>query len=252
MVKIGAPQKVVDNHGFPSLRLRQMAWPNKATAEEVIGMSADDLKKQLESAASKADVTAVGEQVKQFSDSINELRDSLRTLASKPITEAVTDPPDPTTQVLVDPAGFVRQETADVRKMQLETQAQVMEMRARQGPLANVFTQYGDDMLKRAYAFPVEHRAQGNFWDTFVRTFLGDKLVAGDIKSQYPSLIGNSTVGVNPTGDRRDPGSDFSPAVKDYLNERHIPLDKAAKIQKLFDMGEPLTIANYKGDVGNA
>ena len=73
----------------------------------------------------------------------------------------------------------------------------------------------------------------------------------GNIKSQYPSLIGNSSVGPNPTGNTPDSSRGFSPETAEYLTGRNIPLDRAAKLQKLMSDGEPITVANYKG-AGNA
>ena len=134
-----------------------MAWPNKPTAEELIGMSGDELKTKLESAATKDDINNIKTGLEQsFSTSLNELRESLKQM-STPLTQA--DPQDPTTRVLVDPTQFVADETKDIRKMSIETQAQVMKMRARQGQFSNVFSQYGDDLIKKAYSFPVEQRA---------------------------------------------------------------------------------------------
>lgn len=227
-----------------------MAWNNKATAEEVIGMTADDLKGKLDSAASKTDIETLKTEIAQsFSSSLNQLRDELKATQSAPITN-VQEPADPTTQVLVDPRGFVADETKDLRKSNMETQAMVMEMRARQGSLANVFSQYGDNLISNAYKFPVEQRAHPMFWENYIRTFLGDQVVRGEIKSQYPSLIGNSSIGPNPSGSSADPAGNFSSDIAGYLKDRNIPLDKAARLQKLFTDGEPITIANTR--VGNA
>src|SRR5208282_587662 len=143
-----------------------MSWPNKPTAEEVIGMKSEDLKARLDSAASKDDITTLKTEIEQsFSNSLNTLREELRAARSEPITNVNPDTSDPTTQVLVDPTGFVADQTKDLRKMSMETQAQVMEMRARHGSYANVFQQYGDDLVKKAYSFPVEQRAMSGFWD---------------------------------------------------------------------------------------
>ena len=224
-----------------------MAWPQKEkTAEELIGMKPEDLKTRLDSAASKDDITTLKTEIENsFSSSLNTLRDELKAMQSQPITTA--EPNDPTTQVLVDPTAFVADQTKDLRKMSMETQAQVMEMRARQGTYANVFQQYGDDLVKKAYSFPVEQRAMGGFWDTFIRTFLGDQVVKGELKSQYPSLIGSGSVGPNPSGSTPDPSGNFSSEVAGYLKDRHIPMESAQRIQRLFDSGEPLTLANVKG-----
>jgi hypothetical protein len=229
-----------------------MSWPNKPTAEELIGMKAEDLKTRLDSAATKEDITSIKTEIEQsFSNSLNTLREELRAARSEPITNVNPDTSDPTTQVLVDPTGFVADQTKDLRKMSMETQAQVMEMRARQGSYANVFQQYGDDLVKKAYSFPVEQRAMSGFWDTFIRTFLGDQVVKGELKSQYPSLIGSGSVGPNPSGQSPDPNGNFSSDIAGYLKDRHIPMDKAAKLQRLFNDGEPITLANYGGG-GNA
>lgn len=228
-----------------------MAWPSKPTADEVIGMSADELKQKLEGSATKDDIKSQLDGLKtEFSSSLNELRESLKNL--NPITRTPEpDPVDPTTQVLVDPQAFVAAQTEDIRNMGLETQAQVMEMRARQGQYANVFAQYGDDLLKKANGFPLKQRAMPGFWDTYIRTFLGDQVVRGEIKSQYPSLIGSSSIGVNASGSTPDPNRNLAPQIVEYLNERHVPLDKAARLQSLMSDGEPITLANYKA-AGNA
>ena len=93
----------------------------------------------------------------------------------------------------------------------------------------------------------IAHYNRGGFWDTFIRTFLGDQVVKGELKSQYPSLIGSGSVGPNPSGSTPDPSGNFSSEVAGYLKDRHIPMESAQRIQRLFDSGEPLTLANVKG-----
>lgn len=86
-----------------------------------------------------------------------------------------------------------------------------------------------------------------NFWSHVVKNFLGDKMVKGEIREgNFPSLMGASSVGVRSDGSSSDPNLGFTSDVADFYRQRNIPLEKAAKIQKLMAVnGEPITHANY-------
>src|SRR5215471_9610804 len=218
--------------------------------EKLIGMKPEDLKAKLDSAVTKDDLKAVSDQVTAFTGSLDEIKQSLKALTTPPPKEEVIeDPTDPTTAVLTDPKGFVRNETKGLQDAQIETRAQLQEMRARQNPrLAGVFRQYGDELVATAAKIPLATRAQDGFWEWHARTFVGDKVVSGKIDSgTYPSLIGSSTIGVEQNGDTRDPNHGFDPEVAKWLKDRNIPLDKAGRIDTIMRKnGDPITMANYK------
>ena len=103
-------------------------------AEKIIGMKPEELKAKLDSAVTKDDLKLVGDQVASFTSGLNELKESLKALTTPPPVDVVEDPTDPTTQVLLDPKKFVNDQTKGLQEQQLQTQAQLQEMRARQNP----------------------------------------------------------------------------------------------------------------------
>src|SRR5208282_3197326 len=217
-------------------------------AEKIIGMKPEELKAKLDSAVTKDDLKLVGDQVASFTSGLNELKESLKALTTPPPVDVVEDPTDPTTQVLLDPKKFVNDQTKGLQEQQLQTQAQLQEMRARQNPaLAGVFQKYGTEMVALAEKMSVAQRAQPGFWEWHARTFVGDKVVTGKLdRESYPSLIGSSTVSPNLDGKIDDPNKGFEAPVADWLRDRHVPLEKAARIHEIMGKnGDPITLANY-------
>ena len=218
--------------------------------EKLIGMKPEELKAKLDSSVTKDDLKAVSDQFGQMTSSLAELKQSLEALRTPPpAPEPELDPTDPTTAVLTDPKGFIRNETKGLQDAQIQTQAQLQEMRARQNPrLSGVFRQYGDELLASASKMPLQTRAQDGFWEWHTRTFIGDKVVTGKIdQGSYPSLIGSSTIGVEPSGSEKDPNSGFDPQVAQWFKDRNVPIEKAAKIRQIMEKnGDTITLANYK------
>lgn len=220
--------------------------------EKIIGMKPEELKAKLDSAVTKDDLKAVGDQVSAFTSGLNELKESLRALTPKPV-EVIEDPNDATTQVLLDPKKFINDQTRGLQEQQIQTRAELQEMRARQNPkLSGIFSKYGDEMVASAAKMPLSTRAQDGFWEWHARTFVGDKMISGKIdRDSYPSLIGSSTVGVSTGDGDKDPNLGFDAPVADWLKGRNIPLAQASKINQIMGKnGDPISIANYKA--GNA
>ena len=228
-----------------------MAWPGQMKAEDILGMTPEEFKTKLNSAPSKADLdatnTSVGEVKTQLAQVLEALK-GIRTTPEPKIEEPVVT--DPMVDILTDPDGTINKKLKPLQDAQAETQAQVMEMRARQNPqFAGVFSQYGDELVQLAAKAPAAQRANPSFWEWHIRAVLGDKYVKGELKTtSYPTLIGTSTSGVDVSGgDSKDPNKGFKPEVANFLKDRNVPLDAAAKLQRLMDDGEPITLANYKG-----
>lgn len=222
----------------------------KVDPEKVLGMSQEDFKKKLDSAVTKDDLTALKTEMAEASKgSLDEIKAALAALKPPPVDPATEiDPTDPTVAVLNDPTGFVRKQMQPLADGQVQTQAQLQEMRARQNPrFAKIFNEFGDELVGMAAKMPVGSRAQDNFWEWHIRTFLGDKFVKGELKqTSYPSLIGSSTVAPG-SSDPNDPAAGMDPQVAAWLKDRGVPLDKAARITKLMGQdGEPITLENYK------
>src|SRR5262249_9613022 len=156
---------------------------------------------------------AVGDQVAAFSSGLAELKESLKALTTPPPPDPVADPTadEITTSLLLDPKKFVSEETKGLQAAQIQTQAQLQEMRARQNPkFSGVFSKYGDELVAAAEKMPLAQRAQPGFWDWHTRTFIGDKMITGKIdQGSYPSLIGSSTIGVGEGGKESDPNKGF-------------------------------------------
>ena len=224
-----------------------MALLGQATKpEDILGMSQEEFKKRLDGGATKEDLASLAEENKKTASSLDEIKAALAAL--KPAAaEPVLDPGDPTTDLLTDPTGFINKSTRGLQDAQLQTQADLQEMRARQNPeFSGIFAKYGKDLIERAAGMSIAQRANPNFWAWHIRTVVGDKLIKGEIKAEnYPSLIGTSSVGPN-VGDTSNPGDRFTQEQRDYFKSRGIPLDKAAAIQKLYDDGEQISMANVK------
>lgn len=222
-------------------------------AEKIIGMKPEELKAKLDSAVTKDDLKAVGDQVTAFNSGLAEIKASLAKLSAPPAEVVLEDQTDPTTQVLLDPKKFVSDQTRGLADAQIQTQAQLQEMRARQNPaLSGVFQKYGTELVAMAEKMPLSQRAQPGFWEWHARTFVGDKMITGKVdRDAYPSLIGSSTVGIRSDGEQGDPNMGFDAPVADWLKGRGIPIAKAARIQEIMGKnGDTLSVANYKG--GNA
>jgi hypothetical protein len=239
---------------MPTVRDMALFQNGPVDAEKIIGMKPEELKAKLDSAVTKDDLKAVGEQVAQFNSGLAELKASLAALTTPKETPLIEDDPtDPTTKVLTDPEKFVRDQTKGLQDGQIQTRAELQEMRARQNPrLRAVFDKYGDEMVASAAKMPLATRAQDGFWEWHARTFVGDKMISGKIdRESYPSLIGSSTISPSSDGKETDPNAGFDPQVAEWLKGRNVPLTKAARIQQIMGRdGDPITIQNYKG--GNA
>lgn len=226
-----------------------MAWPKAQTAEEILGMKPEDLKSKLDSAASKDDVkTAVEAANAETKSQLQQIQDSLKALTTPKTPEIPVTEDDASVRVLTDPTKFVNDATKDLRAGNERVQAQVQEMRARQDPLlSGAFAKFGKELTEEAKKFPLSSQGMDNFWSHVVKNFLGDKMVKGEIREgNFPSLMGASSVGVRSDGSSSDPNLGFTSDVADFYRQRNIPLEKAAKIQKLMAVnGEPITHANY-------
>ena len=228
-----------------------MAWNNQKqlTAEEILGMKPEDLKNRLDTAASKEDLKAITDSQAALQGTLSQLQASLNKLTTPPEVPdptTVADQNDPTTQLLVDPNGYINRQTAGTQQVALETKAGLNEMRARQNN-PGIFQKYSDQIMTSANRFPLAQRAQEGFWDFHLRTYLGDKLMKGELEQgSYPSLMGGSSFAPNSTSEADDPNRGFDPQVAAYLKERGIPLEKAAAItQIMVKNGDPIDIQRY-------
>jgi hypothetical protein len=229
-----------------------MAWNTPPKAEDILGMSKEDLKTKLESAASKDDVRAATDGVTEVKSTLASIQESLKALTTPKPPEK---PPegnddDPTVRVLTDPAKFIADSTKDIRDSSLKTQAQIQEMRARQDPgFSGVFAKYGKELTEAATKFPISSQAQDNFWAYHIRAFLGDKMVKGELRDgNFPSLLGQTSTAVRADGTTDDPDHGLNPEVAAFLRARNVPSEKAARINQLMHVdGEPITHANYFG-----
>jgi hypothetical protein len=238
-----------------------MAWNSgkQLTAEEILGMKPEDLKNKLDTAASKDDLKALTDGQTALQGTLAALQASLNKLTTpEPVIDptVIADQNDPTTQMLTDPSGFINRQTAGTQQIALEAKANVLEMRARQKN-PGIFQKYGDQIMESANRFPLAQRSQEGFWDFHLRTYLGDKLMKGELEAgSYPSLMGGSSFAPNTSGTESDPNRGFDPQVAAYLKERNIPLDKAAAITEVMvKNGDPIDIQRYseaKKAVSNA
>lgn len=225
------------------------------TAEQILGMSADDAKKKLEGAASKDDVTALSDKFEAQNTTLSAIQASLAALTTKPPIPdpaAELDLNDPTTAMLSDPGGFINRQTMGMQATALSAKADVQEMRARQ-KYAGAFAKYGAELMETAKHFNVQARAMDGFWDQHIASFTGNKYLKGELEGGgYPSLLGNSTIQPQGSmgGDVNDPNRGFTPDQVAYFKDRGIPLDEAAALHKLMHVdGEPIDMQKWKDRV---
>lgn len=223
---------------------------SKVDPKELIGMDPEELKAKLDSSATKADLDQISQQVTKFNSGLDELKASLAQLTAPKPAPVVEDPTDPTTGLLLDPKGFIKNETKGIQENQYQTQAQVQELMARKNPkLANAFNQYGTELVASAEKmYSAEQRSKAGFWEWHTRTFLGDKVIEGKInRDSYPSLIGSSTIGPGSERGEQDPNHGFDPQVAEWLKNRNVPLPKAARIKEIMEKnGDTISLSNYK------
>lgn len=224
-------------------------------SEELLGMTKEELKAKLDSAVSKEDLEALkGEIGTQFSSAVDSLKAELAKLSTRPPEPvADPDPEDPTTAVLTDPDRYIDKRTQPLVNAQLQSQAQIQEMRARQDPkYSRIFAKYGPELVTLADKMDIRGRGTPGFWEWHIKTFLGDKYVKGDLQGEsYPSLIGTSSIGPEAGGDGEDPNKGLDPKIAEWLKQRGVPLDKAAKINQMMNRdGDTITLEKYKA--GNA
>lgn len=228
-----------------------MAWNSgrQMTADEILGMSKEDLRSKLDSSATKDDLTAISTKQEEFGTSLAAIQASLARLTSPPAPDPDpninADLNDPTTQMLTDPTGFVNRATQNISAQAASARADILEMRARQTYPA-AFNKYNDELTTGANKFSLEQRANPSFWDFHIRTFMGDKYIKGETQGSYPSLVGSSSFAPNAQGHSDDPNKGFDPQVAAFLKERGVPIDKAAILKQAFDNGEPVSIDTYK------
>jgi hypothetical protein len=224
--------------------------------EDVLGMSQEDFKKKLESAASKEDLETLKNEIgASFTSSVEQLKAELAKITTRP-----ADPPppppdddDPTTAVLTDPNGFIDKRTKPLNDALLMSNARLEEMRARQDPkFARIFGKYGADLVAAAEKMPLQQRGAPNFWEWMIKSYVGDKMLKGEIQPEsYPTLIGTSSVGPDVSSEGDDPNKGMDPEVAAWLKNRGMKMEDAAKINKIMGKnGDPISLANYKS--GNA
>jgi hypothetical protein len=224
-----------------------MAWNGRQTAEEILGMKPEDLRTRLDSSVTKEEFQAQQAKLDEQTSTLSEMREMLKALSTPKPQEVHIEESDPNIDILVDPNKFITSRMLPLANAQMETQAQMQEMRARQGRHAGVFAQYGDELMTSAKSFNAATRAGDGFWDFHIAKFLGDKYIKGEIRgTSYPSLLGSSQAGVNHDGSRPDPNKGFDPEMADFFRERNVPIDKAATIKKLIDDGEPISLESYR------
>lgn len=207
-------------------------------------MKAEDLKTKLDkidSSATKEDVDALK---KEFSTGLEGIKASLAALTTPREPEPVIEPGDPAVDMLSDPKKFVKNETDDIRKSQLENTARLEEMRARQNPkFAPIFRQYGAEIDALVAKVPLSTRAMPNYWESSLRMFIGDKMMKGEVREGFPSLLGSSSLGPDADGNENDPNFGFEPEMARFFKERGRDLSKMRKLSDLMVRdGETLTI----------
>jgi hypothetical protein len=223
-----------------------MAWPRgQLSAEEILGMKPEELKAKLDSAVTKDDLTAATKKIEEQASTLSSIQEALQALAPKPKEpepdpDAVADQNDPTTQMLSDPQGFVRRQTAGVATEAMQARADILEMRARQN-YAGAFAKYGKELEEGAARFPLQQRAQPGFWDYHIRAFVGDRAIKGESIASpgYPSLMGSSSMGpVNEEQEEKNYG--LAPGQVDFLKSHgndDAALKKIGKVKKILDVG---------------
>jgi hypothetical protein len=221
-----------------------MAWNKGQTvnAEEILGMKPEDLKTKLEKAATKEDIGAAIEAgITPFKTQFEELKAQIMSLSQpKPIE---SEPIDPNLEALTDPQKFLNDRLTPLAQANLETQAQLNEMRARNNPrFSEVFRQFGDELTRSALEkFTPQVRASQNFWDMHVKNILGDKILSGALKpTSFPSLLGSSSGagGSMGEGNTEREYAEVDPEVAQHLKERGIKSERVKYISGLMKNGK--------------
>lgn len=228
-----------------------MAWNKQLTAEEILGMKPEDLKAKLDSAASKDDVTAAKTAVEEVKGTLEAIKASLAALTTpkEPVLENNNDDSDPAVKMLSDPKKFVADETKAIKDSQLRTDVSLNEMRARQNPsLAPAFREYGKEIMAMAEKISLEQRAHPGFWEWHIRTVIGDKMIKGELKQGYPSLLGTGSGPRGEGGDADDPNFGFDPDMAQFFKNRGKNLkDMAFLRDRMTKDGDTLTESAWKG-----
>jgi hypothetical protein len=228
-----------------------MALPfARQTTEELLGMSKEDLVKKLEAAATKDDLTTALKPVEELRGTLDTIKASLAALTTPKETppENNNDDSDPAVRMLSDPNKFVTDATKDLRNASLETKAQLNEMRARQNPsLAPAFREYGKEIMGMAEKISLEQRAHPGFWEWHIRTVIGDKMIKGELKQGYPSLLGTGSGPRGESGDSDDPNFGFDPDMAAFFKNRGKNLKDMAFLRDNVQRdGELLTQSSWK------
>ena len=229
-----------------------MAWPTPK-AEDVIGMTADELKNKLEATVTKADLEKSLEPVAALQGSIAQIQESLKALTVAPPEkkppENNNDDVDPAVRVLTDPDKFLRDGTKDLSDRQLQTQADLNEMRARQDSrFGKLFGKYGKELTESAAKVPLASRAHPGFWEFHVRQFVGDLAIQGKINSDsYPTLLGSSSITSDDDADNKDGNFGFSQDMADFFRGRGKDLGKMAFLRdRMSRDGDVIDLSTWK------
>jgi hypothetical protein len=226
-------------------------FQKQLTAEDILGMKPEDLKAKLEGAATKEDLTNALKPVEQFNGTLAEIKATLAALTTpkEPVIEKNDDDSDPAVRMLSDPNKFVADATKDLKNASLDTKAQLNEMRARQNPsLAPAFREYGKEIMAMAEKISLEQRAHPGFWEWHIRTVIGDKMIKGELRQGYPSLLGTGGGPRGESGDADDPNFGFDPDMAQFFKSRGKNLkDMAFLRDRMTKDGDTLTESAWKG-----
>lgn len=230
-----------------------MAW-NTPKAEDVIGMTAEELKNKLDAGVTKEDLENSLKPMADLQGSIAAIQESLKALTVPPKKETPPenndDGVDPAVRVLTDPDKFLRDGTKDLNDRQLQTQADLYEMRARQDSrFSRLFGKYGKELSESASKVPLLSRAHPGFWEFHVRQFVGDLAIQGKITSEsYPTLLGSSSVGASDDDpDAKDGNFGFSQEMADFFRGRGKDLSKMGYLRdRMSRDGDVIDLAAWK------
>lgn len=230
-----------------------MAWPTPK-AEDVIGMTAEELKNKLEATVTKEDLENSLKPVADLQGSIAAIQESLKALTVPPKKETPPenndDGVDPAVRVLTDPEKFLKDGTKDIREGQLQTQADLNEMRARQDSrFSKLFGKYGKELTESAAKVPLASRAHPGFWEFHVRQFVGDLAIQGKITSEsYPTLLGTSSTGPSDDDpDNKDGNFGFSNDMAEFFRGRGKDLGKMAFLRdRMSRDGDVIDLSTWK------
>lgn len=228
-----------------------MAWNKQLTAEEILGMKPEDFKTKLEGAVSKDDLTTALKPVEEMRGTLETIKASLAALTT-PKEPPAADPDadaDPAVKMLSDPKKFVADETKGIKDSQLRTEVSLNEMRARQNPsLAPAFREYGKEIMAMAEKISLEQRAHPGFWEWHIRTVIGDKMIKGELKQGYPSLLGTGGGPRGENGDADDPNFGFDSEMAQFFKNRGKNLkDMAFLRDRMAKDGDTLNETAWKG-----